>query len=614
MVKCKPCGKKKRKTKFIDSGLRTITHAGKGHIGLHIDHLIDQQPGMPLRSGIARNFITSPEIMDEKKTQPFPFSDQQEIMKLHVGENSKFASMCFEQVHGRKRKQKEGVFRDWKELWGSEKGKIAVVMGAGPSLADHAAFLNAHRDSGKLVLIGVNRTMRAVKPHYYINIERRAMPDWYITGKHVMTEKCDHLTDDICDFCDPLPIDISDVKTILTPQTDFRTTQTFAPCPENIYWAFQDIGGFGNHQEASKLTKFDVQASTTTAIAMYVAYRLGAKKIVMAGMDFAVEVREQEVPAAPNCPKCCEVVKKNSGNPKKGCGAKHKTFELGRLYFDQMFWETNYANRPSWNLQAAAVSVFEGIDGKPCASSWDFIAFEQFQRAVASIIHNDGEVEVVNASGQGLMLWNNRDTIEHATGLPAVEKGSHYQELYDAVWRNPNYHGFHMSDVVMPDILKFCRSKKVQTVLDVGCGPGRAVQQLLSEGYDARGFDCSGIAVSQAMQRIGDDAPIVRADLPEIPFDGRFDLALATEVMEHIDGKTVNKTLRNLRKQCKYAIITVPHNCAGFKGPHFEELHETVRDRKWWEAKLGTVGKVLSAKTVENSPVKSTMFTVRMAG
>lgn len=569
-------------TEYIDAGLSKMHSAERGYEGLLVSHIADQ----PLLAGIARNFIQFPEFMEQKASTKDPFSDKRHLLEMNMSENLK---------------NEDGEFQDWKALWGSEEGKIGVVMGAGPSLLKHLPFLEKHRD--KLVLIGVNRVMRAIKPHYYVNIERRGMPDWYIVKEQVERQKCDHNGDGNCVYCDPIEIDTSDVKAILTPQTDWRSTLCFKP--ENRYWAFQDLGGYGDDPAVGKLTSMDMKASTTTAIACYVAYKLGVSKLILTGMDFAVEMHKYESKEPSVECADCRKLSKDKPSPVP-CGKEHQHLQIGRLYFDKQFGETNYATRPTWR-GPNRIQVVEGIDGKVCGTNWDFRSFEQFQRAIVSFIHNDGDVEVVNCSGQGLLRWDNTATIEEATGFEPAET-SHYQDIYDGMWMNSNYHNFHMSDCIMEDVEAFCEQKEIKTVLDIGCGPGRAVKMLKSKGFEAKGFDCSSKAVEFA-----NDEDIVRADLPDIPFDGRFDLALCTEVLEHVTEELVEKTLHRLRRQAEYAIITIPHQHAGFPGPHMEQLHETVHDRKWWREKLQESGKVIDEKTVENSPVKSTMFTLQLS-
>jgi 2-polyprenyl-3-methyl-5-hydroxy-6-metoxy-1,4-benzoquinol methylase len=71
--------------------------------------------------------------------------------------------------------------------------------------------------------------------------------------------------------------------------------------------------------------------------------------------------------------------------------------------------------------------------------------------------------------------------------------------------------------------------------LDAGCGYGAVVYELAARGFDAYGFDVSRFAVEEAQR-----ANLAMRDrfavgaLPEVPFEGSFDLVTCLEVLEHL--------------------------------------------------------------------------------
>ncbi len=76
-----------------------------------------------------------------------------------------------------------------------------------------------------------------------------------------------------------------------------------------------------------------------------------------------------------------------------------------------------------------------------------------------------------------------------------------------------------------------------RTVYDLGCGAGRHMAYLRTEGFAPVGSDvaANGLAACAAMLREADlPAPLVRADMTAAPFaDGVFDAGLATNVLNH---------------------------------------------------------------------------------
>jgi SAM-dependent methyltransferase len=94
-------------------------------------------------------------------------------------------------------------------------------------------------------------------------------------------------------------------------------------------------------------------------------------------------------------------------------------------------------------------------------------------------------------------------------------------------------------------------------ILDAGCGTGRNLVEFGSLG-EAEGVDFSDEAVAFCHRR-GLDG-VRRARLEELPFpDSRFDLILATDVIEHLeDDRRALAELRRVAAPGARLIITVP--------------------------------------------------------
>lgn len=98
-------------------------------------------------------------------------------------------------------------------------------------------------------------------------------------------------------------------------------------------------------------------------------------------------------------------------------------------------------------------------------------------------------------------------------------------------------------------------------VLDVGCGTGDIVRFLGSRADFYVGIDVSRRALEVASKKFR-GASFLLAMANALPIkDERFDLAICTEVLEHLEGdaQAVNEISRVLRKQ-GLALFTVPQN------------------------------------------------------
>jgi len=113
-------------------------------------------------------------------------------------------------------------------------------------------------------------------------------------------------------------------------------------------------------------------------------------------------------------------------------------------------------------------------------------------------------------------------------------------------------------------------------VLDVGCGRGKLLGRLRAEREcDVTGTDISAVAVSElAEQGIAGRV----AALPEVPFaDETFDVAVATEVLEHLSdpSETLRQMCRVLRPS-GLLVVSVPNDCL-HPGEEVEHMHSFTK-------------------------------------
>jgi SAM-dependent methyltransferase len=95
----------------------------------------------------------------------------------------------------------------------------------------------------------------------------------------------------------------------------------------------------------------------------------------------------------------------------------------------------------------------------------------------------------------------------------------------------------------------------VRTVLDVGCGDGALSNPLVARGLDVTGVDISAVALRHFRGRG------VVGDVARLPFaDGRFDLVLCTEVLEHLSAGVYERAVRELERVARRHILVATPN------------------------------------------------------
>jgi ubiquinone/menaquinone biosynthesis C-methylase UbiE len=133
-------------------------------------------------------------------------------------------------------------------------------------------------------------------------------------------------------------------------------------------------------------------------------------------------------------------------------------------------------------------------------------------------------------------------------------------------------------------------------VLEVACGRGGFVKELIGRGARVVGCDFSGAALRAACRKLngttgGGRAEFVQGDAQSLPFaGGSFDVVISCETIEHLPE--VQAAMRELNRVCRFGgrlLLTTP-NYANLMGLY--ELYARVRhpsrrddqpfDRRQW--------------------------------
>jgi SAM-dependent methyltransferase len=95
----------------------------------------------------------------------------------------------------------------------------------------------------------------------------------------------------------------------------------------------------------------------------------------------------------------------------------------------------------------------------------------------------------------------------------------------------------------------------VGSIVDVGCGDG-AITDALARRWSVTGVDSSAAALAHVA------AEAVQADARQLPFGDRaFDLALSSQMLEHLDDDAYRAAIGELRRVSgDYLLVSVPYD------------------------------------------------------
>jgi SAM-dependent methyltransferase len=148
----------------------------------------------------------------------------------------------------------------------------------------------------------------------------------------------------------------------------------------------------------------------------------------------------------------------------------------------------------------------------------------------------------------------------------------------------PSHLGGHFNETHLDNgVLDYMIEKyKVESFLDVGCGPGGMVELALSKGLKAFGIDGD-----YTVER---NTPVLIHDYTLGPanIEDNFDMCWSCEFLEHVDEKYIPNFMNSFQK-CKYVIAT--HADPGQWGHH----HVNCQPYSYWKDVFAQYGFKCSA-------------------
>lgn len=164
------------------------------------------------------------------------------------------------------------------------------------------------------------------------------------------------------------------------------------------------------------------------------------------------------------------------------------------------------------------------------------------------------------------------------------------REKYEKVWTFPKYRDWSPGESLVCDAVMSLNMKPGESVIDYGCGTGRALKLFQEMDIKVTGID-------HAANCLETDVPFIQSCLWDLP-DIESDYAFCTDVMEHIPEEKVSDVLNGIKERCRAAYFQICLTKDGF-GPLIlgEPLHLTVQPVEWWAQKMPWAKKTIHAKS-----------------
>lgn len=169
------------------------------------------------------------------------------------------------------------------------------------------------------------------------------------------------------------------------------------------------------------------------------------------------------------------------------------------------------------------------------------------------------------------------------SSLAATERAK-----YERIWRKDSYRAYSPGEQAIPIFAQLVRKRG--SLLDIGCGTGRAGAALRDRGYDVTLMDFAANAPEP-------DLPFINQNLwTAWPHGRRWDYGYCCDVMEHIPPKKVDAVLRNIFEHCGRVFFSIHFGEDNLGKLIGHPLHLTVQPFTWWRDKLREYREVKDAR------------------
>jgi SAM-dependent methyltransferase len=157
------------------------------------------------------------------------------------------------------------------------------------------------------------------------------------------------------------------------------------------------------------------------------------------------------------------------------------------------------------------------------------------------------------------------------------------QRKYERMWTFESYRKYSPGERLFERGLAELGIEQGDSVIDFGCGPGRATAMFAERGFNVIGVDIAANCLDPNLRVV----PFMQANLWELPADLSADYGYCCDVMEHISPDKVDAVLSEISRCTRRRVFfNISFSDDNFGALIEDHLHLSVHSPEWWLAKL----------------------------
>jgi 2-polyprenyl-3-methyl-5-hydroxy-6-metoxy-1,4-benzoquinol methylase len=162
---------------------------------------------------------------------------------------------------------------------------------------------------------------------------------------------------------------------------------------------------------------------------------------------------------------------------------------------------------------------------------------------------------------------------------------------YELVWSHSEYRRYSPGEAAIPYFRQLVRKRG--TLIDLGCGAGRAGSKLHELGFKVTLLDFVDNSLDYEVMK--KRLPFIRSNL-WTQWQGEWDYGYCCDVMEHIPTEKVEVVVKRIFRNCRACFFSIHFGPDNFGKAIGHPLHLTIQPFTWWRDLLMEYGELVNAR------------------